>query len=46
MERCRQDYDSLGLELIEIFTEQLEGNMTRTSVEHETKYQFNLEIID
>jgi two-component sensor histidine kinase len=41
-----KDYDSLGLELIEIFTEQLEGNMTRTSVDHETKYQFNLEIID
>jgi len=41
-----EDYNSLGLELIEIFTEQLEGKMSRTCLPNETKYQFNLEIID
>jgi len=41
-----EDYNSLGLELIEIFTEQLEGEMSRTCLPNETKYQFNLEIID
>ena len=41
-----EDYNTLGLELIEIFTEQLEGKMTRTCVKNKTKYHFNLEIID
>ena len=41
-----ENYNSLGLELIEIFTEQLEGKMIRTCLPNETKYQFNLEIID
>jgi two-component sensor histidine kinase len=41
-----EDYNSLGLELIEVFTEQLEGTMERTFVESETKYHFSLEIID
>ena len=40
------DYNSLGTELIEIFTEQLEGKMTRSCIQNETKYEFNLEIID
>ncbi len=45
-ENVLENYDTLGLELIEIFTEQLEGKMTRTCIKNETKYHFNLEIID
>jgi two-component sensor histidine kinase len=41
-----EDYSSLGLELIDIFTDQLEGKMERTCAENETKYSFSLEIID